>query len=206
MSAVLKLYNNFKINNFFIVKFFFYSFPFILFFPSGYITAHVSLLTIASLILIYKQNVKIKLIFVDYLIFLLFFFSIISTLKNITTLGNIIFIKSILDLRFAIFFLIVRNLLVNKIVNLKLLSIITLISSIFLSFDIFLQHLIGHDIFGFKPFQGRYNGFFEHEAIAGSYIQKHFFLSLLSIFLFGFKKITKIVFITRWLNVVRLEL
>jgi hypothetical protein len=66
-------------------------------------------------------------------------------------------------------------LLVNKIVNLKLLSIITLISSLLLSFDIFLQHLIGHDIFSFKPFEGRYNGFFEHEAIAGSYIQKHLF-------------------------------
>jgi O-antigen ligase len=204
MSVVLKLYNNFKINNFFILKLFFYSFPIILLFPSGYITAHVSLLTITSLILIYKQNIKIKLIFVDYLIFLFFFFSIISTLKNITTLGNIIFIKSILDLRFAIFFLIVRNLLVNKIVELKLLSIITLISSILLSFDIFLQHLIGHDIFGFKPFEGRYNGFFEHEAIAGSYIQKHFFISLLSIFLFDFKKITKIFFITLIINILGL--
>jgi hypothetical protein len=115
MSVVLKLYNNFKINNFFIVKFFFYSFPIILLFPSGYITAHVSLLTITSLILIYKQNIKIKLIFVDYLIFLFFFLSTISTLKNITTVGNLIFIKSVLDLRFAIFFLIVRNLLTNKI-------------------------------------------------------------------------------------------
>lgn len=204
MNVVLKLYNNFKINNFFIVKLFFYSFPIILLFPSGYITAHVSLLTITSLILIYKQKVKIKLIFVDYLIFLFFIFSIISTLKNITTLGNIIFIKSILDLRFVIFFLIVRNLLVNKIVNLKLLSIITLISSILLSFDIFLQHIIGHDIFGFKPFEGRYNGFFEHEAIAGSYIQKHFFLSLLSVFLFDFKKITKIFFITLIINILGL--
>jgi len=204
MSNVLEQYKNFKLNNFFIVKLFFYSFPFILLFPSGYITAHTSLLTITSLILIYKQNVKIKLIFIDYLIFLLFFFSIISTLKNITTLGNIIFIKSILDLRFAIFFLIVRNLLVNKIVNLKLLSIITLISSLLLSFDIFLQHLIGHDIFSFKPFEGRYNGFFEHEAIAGSYIQKHLFLSLLSIFLFNVKNIPKIFFITLIINILGL--
>lgn len=94
--------------------------------------------------------------------------------------------------------------LVNKIVNLKLLSIITLISSILLSFDIFFQHLIGHGIFGFKPFEGRYNGFFEHEAIAGSYIQKHFFLSLLSIFLFDFKKITKFFFITLVINILGL--
>ena len=200
MSTLLKQYNNFGIDIFLIVKLFFYSFPIILLFPSGYITAHVSLLTIATLILIYKKNIKIKLFIVDYLIFLLFFLSVISTLKNISTLGNVIFIKSILDLRFAIFFLIIRNLLSNKIVNLKLLSITTLLSSIFLSLDIFLQHLMGHDIFGFKPFDGRYNGFFEHEAIAGSYIQKHFCLSLLSVFLINFKKITKIFLITLIIN------
>jgi O-antigen ligase len=204
MSILLRLSNNFKINNFFIVKLFFYSFPVILLFPSGYITAHVTLLTIASLILIYKKKIKIKLYIIDYLIFLLFFLSIISTLKNIATLDNIIFIKSLLDLRFAIFFLIIKSLLSNKIVNLKLLSIITLLSSLLLSFDIFLQHLIGHDIFGFKPFDGRYNGFFEHEAIAGSYIQKHFCLSLLSVFLIDFKKITKIFLITLIINMLGL--
>jgi O-antigen ligase len=204
MSALIKQYNIFKIDNFFIVKIFFYSFPIILLFPSGYITTHVSLLTIATLILIYKKNIKIKLFIVDYLIFLLFFLSIISTLKNIATLGNIIFIKSLLDLRFAIFFLIIRNLLSNNIVNLKLLSIITLLSSALLSFDIFLQHWIGHDIFGFKPFEGRYNGFFEHEAIAGSYIQKHFCLSLLSVFLIDFKKIAKIFLITLIINILGL--
>lgn len=204
MSALLNQCNNFRFDNFFIAKLFFYSFPIILLFPSGYITAHVSLLTIATLILIYKKNIKIKLFIVDYLIFLLFFLSIISTLKNIATLGNIIFIKSLLDLRFAIFFLIIRNLLSNNIVNLKLLSIITLLSSALLSFDIFLQHLIGHDIFGFKPFEGRYNGFFEHEAIAGSYIQKHFCLSLLSVFLIDFKKIAKIFLITLIINILGL--
>ena len=204
MSILLRLGNNFKINNFFIVKLFFYSFPIILLFPSGYITVHVTLLTIASLILIYKKNIKIKLFIIDYLIFLLFFLSIISTLKNIATLDNVIFIKSLLDLRVAIFFLIIKSLLSNKIVNLKLLSIITLLSSVLLSFDIFLQHLIGHDIFGFKPFEGRYNGFFEHEAIAGSYIQKHFCLSLLSVFLIDFKKITKIFIITFIINILGL--
>ncbi len=204
MNVTIKQFNNSKINIFFIVKLFFYSFPIILFFPSGYITAHVSIMNIASLTLIYKKNIKVKLLLIDYLIFLLFFFSVISTLKNFTTLGNIIFIKSILDLRFAIFFLVIRTLLVSKIVNLKLLSIISLTSSILLSFDIFLQHLIGHDIFNFEPFDGRYNGFFEHEAIAGSYIQKFFLLSLLSIFLLDLKKITKIIFITIIINILGL--
>ena len=204
MNILLKQHNNFKINNFFIIKLFFYSFPVILFFPSGYVTAHVSLLSITSLFFFYKNNIKIKIILVDYLIFALFFLSIFSTLKNISTLGNIIFIKSILDIRFAIFFLIIRNLLTNKIVNLKLLSIITLVSSTLLSLDIFLQHLIGRNILGFEPFEGRYNGFFEHEAIAGSYIQKNFLLSILSIFLLNLKKISKIIFITFLINILGL--
>jgi O-antigen ligase len=194
MNTKLKIFENLKIN--FFLKSLFYTFPIILIFPSGYITGHVTLLTVSCLIFFYKNNLKIKIILIDYLIFLLFFLSIFSTLKNISTLGNIIFIKSILDVRFAIFFLIIRNILANKIVNLKLLSIISLTSSIFLSLDIFLQHLIGHDIFNFQPFDGRYNGFFEHEAIAGSYIQKFFLISLLSIFLLSYKKVTKIFFIT----------
>jgi O-antigen ligase len=202
MISLIKQNKNYKIDILLIIKLFFYSFPIILFLPSGYITAHVSLLTIISLLFIYKKKIKIKLHLVDYLIFALFFLSIISTLKNITTVGNLIFIKSVLDLRFAIFFLIVRNLLTNKIVNLKILSIITLISSILLSFDIFFQHIVGYDIFNFKPFDGRYNGFFEHEAIAGSYLQKNFLLSLISIFIIDVKKITKIIFLTILINIV----
>jgi hypothetical protein len=204
MSSFFKKNNNYKINILFLIRFFFYFFPIILVLPSGYITAHVSLLSILCLILIYKKNIKINLLPIDYLIFAFFFLSIVSTLKNITTVGNIIFIKSILDIRYAIFFLIIRNLLTNKIVNLKFLSIITITSSILLSFDIFLQHIIGHGIFNFKPFDGRYNGFFEHEAIAGSYLQKNFLLCLLSIFLFNTKKFTKIFFLTILINIVGL--
>ena len=136
MSILVRLGNNFKINNFFIVKLFFYSFPIILLFPSGYITAHVTLLTISSLILIYKKKIKVKFFIIDYLIFLLFFLSIISTLKNIATLDNVIFIKSLLDLRFAIFFLIIKSLLSNKIVNLKLLSIISLLFKILFKYKL----------------------------------------------------------------------
>jgi O-antigen ligase len=196
MKFIINQYKNFKINNFFIVKTLFYFFPVILLFPSGYITAHVSILSIVGLILIYKNNLEIKILLIDYLVFLLFFLSFLSSLINIATLGNLIFIKSIFDVRFAIFFFVIRNILNNKIVNLKILSIVALTSSIFLSLDIFLQHFIGHDILGFEPFEGRYNGFFGHEAIAGGYIQKFFLLSLLTIFLLDFKMITKFFLIT----------
>jgi O-antigen ligase len=86
--------------------------------------------------------------------------------------------------------------LVNNIVNLNLISIIALISSILLSIDIYLQHLTGADIFGFTSFSGRYNGFFEHEAIAGSYIQKFLLLSLLIVLLLKKKTIVITIIVT----------
>lgn len=73
-----------------------------------------------------------------------------------------------------------------------------------LSVDIFLQHLTGFDLFGFPPFSERFNGFFEHEAIAGSYIQKFFLLSLLSILLLKHNKIMKIIKITIVINILGL--
>ena len=134
------------------------------------------------MIAIYKRNLKIKIISVDLLVLLFFFLFFLSTLINITTLNYVILIKSILNFRFFLFFFIIRNLLITKIVNLKLLSSISLTSSIALTLDIFIQHFLGYDIFGYKPFDGRYNGSFADEAIAGSYIQKFSLLSILMIF------------------------
>ena len=149
--------------------------------PSGYITAYVSILTIFSLHYFYHLKIKINFIFLDYLVFFFFIISAISTLFNIQQLGIFLFLKSILDLRFAIFFFIIRNIIDCKIINIKIFFILTLFSTIFLCLNIFSQHLIGFDIFNNLPFDGRYNGVFESEAIAGSYIQKFSLVSILSI-------------------------
>jgi len=67
----------------------------------------------------------------------------------------------------------------------------------FLSFDIYIQHIFGSDLFGFPPIDERYNGIFNDEAIAGGYIQKFSLLSILAIFLFktsnNIKKILLII-------------
>ena len=203
MNTLAKNINQ-KFDSIFLLKFLFYSFPIILFFPSFIINLHVSLILIFGLIAIYKRNLKIKIISVDLLVLLFFFLFFLSTLINITTLNYVILIKSILNFRFFLFFFIIRNLLITKIVNLKLLSSISLTSSIALTLDIFIQHFLGYDIFGFPPFENRFNGFFEHEAIAGSYLQKFFFLSLLSIFLFNQKKIKLTIMIIFSINLVGL--
>ena len=74
----------------------------------------------------------------------------------------------------------------------------------FLSLNIFLQHLIGFDIFNNSPFDGRYNGFFEHEAIAGSYIQKFFLISIFFFFLLKNKNLIQFFLIIIFVNILGL--
>lgn len=162
---------------------------------SGYITAYVTILSIFSLYYFLYNKIKITISAFDYLILFFFLSSIISTLLNFKEIGGFIFLKSILDLRFVIFFFCIRVIFQSRIIDIKILSFIALLSAIFLSLNIFAQHMIGYDIFGHPPFDGRYNGLFESEAIAGSYIQKFTLLSMLSIFLSNNNKKINYLFI-----------
>ena len=189
---------NIKIKYLTSIKFLFYAFPFFMLMVSGYITAYVTVITFASIFFFYSNNIKIKLDLIDYFICLFFLSSLISTLINIKILGYYIFFKSILDLRFILFFLIIKNLIKFKLINIKILFLTTLIATSFLSLDIIYQHINGQDLFQNKPFDGRYNGIFEHEAIAGSYIQKFFLLSLLFILLLNLNN--KFIFLTIFIN------
>jgi len=171
----------------------FYLFPLIMLMSSGYITFYISILTIYSLYVFFYKKIKINFILLDYLIFLFFIISIVASLINIKVIGNFIFFKSIFDLRFALFFVVIRNIINSRFINIKFFFISSLICSIFLSLNIFSQHIIGFDAFGHEPFDGRYNGLFESEAIAGSYIQKFFLVSILSILLLKIQKKTKFI-------------
>jgi len=171
----------------------FYLFPLIMLMSSGYITFYISILTIYSLYVFFYKKIKIDFILLDYLIFAFFIISIISSLINIKVIGNFIFFKSIFDLRFALLFIVIRNLINSRFIHIKIFFISSLICSIFLSLNIFSQHIIGFDAFGHEPFDGRYNGLFESEAIAGSYIQKFFLVSILSILLLNIQKKTKFI-------------
>ena len=161
-----------------LVKILFYIFPIIMLMTSGYITFYVSIFTILSIILLIKYKYKIILFFSDYIILIFFLFSFLVTFLNYKNNDYIIIIKSFCDLRFAILYLIIRNIIYYKIVEFKKITLVTLFAVTFLSFDIFIQNLYGKDIFGYEPFGERYNGIFEHEAIAGAYIQKFALISL----------------------------
>ena len=192
-----KFYNT-KIIFLFYIKFLLYAFPFFMFTSSTYLNFYMTIFTISALIFLYYSNVNIKFDFIDYLVLAFFLLSIFSTLINVKTLGYFLFFKSILNLRFVFFFFVIRNLLKFKFINLKTLALVTLIASSFLSLDIIYQHLYDHDLFGYKPFDGRYNGIFEDEAIAGGYIQKIFLISLIYLILSNINY--KFIFITFFIN------
>lgn len=88
-------------------------------------------------------------------------------------------------------YLAIRNLFYYKVLNFKIILIVTCLSTTFLSIDIFVQHIYKKDIFGFEPWHGRYAGLFIDEAIAGSYIQKFSFISILTVFVLNISTIQK---------------
>jgi hypothetical protein len=132
----------------------------------------------------YKSDIKILLIFIFFIL------SIISTIINqYNAFDYVILSKSIADIRFALLFLLIRNLFYYKIIRAKILLIFSLVCAIFLTLDIFLQFFHGKDILGYPEINGRYGGVFGDEAIAGGYIQKFSILAILACFFLKFSKL-----------------
>ena len=99
-----------------LIKILFYIFPIIMLMESGYITFYVSVFTILSIVHLIKYKYKIILFFSDYLIIIFFLFSFFITFLNYNNNDYIIIIKSFFNLRFAILYLIIRNIIYYKIV------------------------------------------------------------------------------------------
>jgi O-antigen ligase len=182
------------------IRILFNIYPFVMLFPSGFITTYVAFFIIYSYVFILTNKIKIKFFFTDFLIHLFFILSIISTIINYGNTNYIIVAKSIADIRFALLFLLIRNLFYYKIIKIDILLISSLICATFLSLDIFLQFGYGKDILGYPEINVRYGGVFGEEAIAGSYIQKFSILGILASIFLKFSKIIKkklfIIFIT----------
>jgi O-antigen ligase len=83
-------------------------------------------------------------------------------------------IKSFLFLKYFLFYLIIKFLIEQKIINLKYFFITCSFGALFVSLDIILQFLTGRDIFGYEiiPPGRKLGGPFNDELIAGGYIQR----------------------------------
>ncbi len=198
------------------LKFFFYIFPAIFFTTSAYLNVYIFFFIAYSLFFFYFNNIKINITILDLFIILFFLSCALSSFLNFDQIGkfNIAgnkfnleissFTKSIFNFRFPLLYVIMRNILDKQLVNIKILSVIFLICTFLLSIDIFLQHLSGLDIFNNAPFDGRYNGFFEHEAIAGGYIQKFSLISIFFLFILKKNFVYKSFIIVFFINILGL--
>ena len=178
---------NYKFNNNYFIKTIFNIFPLIMLMPSSYITVYATIFIIYSYIFLFINKIKIKIFFTDYLIFIFFLSSIMSTIISYGNSNYIILAKSFSDIRFALLFLLIRNLFFYKIIRVNTLLTLSFVCTIFLSLDIWLQFIYGKDILGYTIIDGRYGGVFGKEAIAGGYIQKFSILAILASCCFKFK-------------------
>ena len=185
---MIKNIKKYKFEKYFCIKFLFNIFPLIILLSSAYITAYIALFIIYGYKFLLNNKIKIKIFLFDYLIFIFFIFSIISTIINYGNSDYIILAKSVADIRFAFLFLLIRILFHQKIIKINTLLILSTFCTAFVSLDIFLQFIYGKNILGYPEIDGRYGGVFGKEAIAGSYIQK---LSMLAILPFFYLKLKK---------------
>jgi len=189
------LYKN-KLNLEKTLNFLFFLIPVSLIVGSLLVNLNLLLLSIVSLLFIYKK--KYNFTFNYFNIFLIIFFTyiIFASILNIESKNYNNIIKSIFLLRFLILYLIIELLLKNNKLDLQNFFIISLVCTIFVSADVIFQYITGFDIFGYIPWDGMIAGPFEHEAIAGTYIQKFSLFSIFGfVFLFNNKKYNKNLFL-----------
>jgi len=125
---------------------------------------------------------KIILIFFAYTIFTGVLNNLYLQSENLNEDYTII-IKTILYLRFLIFYFVIRILINKNLINFKSFFIICFICTYFVSLDLIYQLNFGKDIFGYISPENsrRLSGPFGDEFIAGSYLQR---FSLFALFLF----------------------
>ena len=139
-----------------------------------------------------KFNLPLKII--AFLFFIIFLSTAISFFKSLFFTGYEYsylerLIKSVIFFRFFLFLILIYLLVEFDILNFKYFFLISAFSSAIMSLDIIYQYYFGVDILGFKS-AGYFNsGFFGEEKVAGGYIQKFSFFSLLFVnFFFKDKK------------------
>lgn len=147
---------------------------------AGSLVVNLNILVFLTFGLAYLAINKIKISFniSNILLFLFFVFVIFSSYLNLEVIGLNNFIKSFLLLKFFFFYLIVEILIKEEKINFKFFFYICLVLITLLSLDLLLQFFYGKNILGYEPWEGRITGIFEHEAIAGAYLQKIFIFSL----------------------------
>ena len=164
-------------------------------FPFSFIAGNMIIniniiLLISSAIVLFKKDVfKLKIFFLDKLIFAYFFIILITAVINdfyffserISWKGYFsTMLKSVFFLKYLLLYVVIRFLTEKNIFQFKQFFILSTLAVLFVSLDIFFHFLSGEDIFGFTSQGRKFSGPFGDELIAGGFIQR---FSLFAFFL-----------------------
>jgi len=130
------------------------------------------------------------------LVFLSFFFLLLIVSTYFENIGsdNNHFLKSFLYLRYFIFLLVIRYIILKGDLNFSQFFLTCLILSSLVAADVIFQYFIGVNILGFEATPHNRPGLFRTEAVAGGYIQKFLVLGVFGIPMFLNKNKSKIIF------------
>jgi len=179
--------NIFKKEDFGIINITFLLIPIIFLFPINISNIFCIIYLAIALYFLKKNNLKIKIDFSDGFFFFFFLIITISSIKDVfvnsePTIKNLTFdiISKISIFRFFFIYLLTKNILLNNIVKIETFLKVSAFCTIFISINILLMHIIGHDIFGNKSITGfRFSTIFKERAIAGTYLLNFFFFGLI---------------------------
>lgn len=185
------------------VEYSFYFFPISFVLGSLIVNLNIIFFLLTTLIFLLINSIKIKLNLPSLSLLLFFLIIILSSLNNINIIGSTNLIKSFFLLKFFFLYLFVETLINNKILKIDIFLKVCLILILFVSLDLILQYFTGKNVLGYEPWEGRITGIFEHEAVAGSYLQKLFIFSSVALIFFSkFSEIKKMILFSSFFIIV----
>ena len=175
-----------------IINFLFALFPLSFILGNFVINLNILLLLLFTCLFYKKEIFNFNLTFLDKLIIFFFIYTFFVLSINFfksylsgSDFPEIIINKSFFFFRYLLFYLIIRILLTNNIIQLKNFFYSCLFLTVFVSLDIFIQAILKYDLFGIQPISNRhFSGPFGEELIAGGYLQRFSIFGILPIFFF----------------------
>lgn len=175
-----------------IINFLFALFPLSFILGNFVINLNILLLLLFTCLFYKKEIFNFNLTFLDKLIIFFFIYTFFVLSINFfksylsgSDFPETIINKSFFFFRYLLFYLIIRILLTNNIIQLKNFFYSCLFLTIFVSLDIFIQAILKYDLFGIQPISSRhFSGPFGEELIAGGYLQRFSIFGILPIFFF----------------------
>jgi len=135
-----------------------------LFFPVSLILGNlltnlnILLLCFFALLFYSKKLIKFEINIFDKILLVFFFYTILTLIVNFIdsyldgqTLSKLVIVKTLLNLKYLVFYFVIRTLINKKILNLDWFALVCSACAAFVCVDIFIQFLFGKDIFGITP-------------------------------------------------------